>query len=64
MLTMLQGHVVNNIGLFAQTGFYNQTNSRSHSLVEGGAYYERSKVRAAWDPVSEAHVNTMTTAPL
>lgn len=62
MLTMPQGHVVNNIGLFAQTGFYNQTNSRSHSLVQGGAYYERSKVRAECDLMFITHLKPMLTS--
>lgn len=62
MLTVVQGHVVNNVGLFAQTGFYNQTNLRSQSLVEGGAYYERSKVRAECDLVFIMHLKTMLTS--
>lgn len=38
-----QGHLADEWGLFAQTGYYNDSTPRRSSLPQGNRYYERSK---------------------
>ncbi|CAI6096608.1 unnamed protein product [Clonostachys chloroleuca] len=48
----IMGHVVDSIGFFAQTGFYNLPSSRKPLLLEGGKYYEKSKPQYEEFPAS------------